>query len=152
MRFCLDALQYLPDQATKFVGNYSDGLIVSQTRHIAAIENFEDASFVFGRRIGSLIQNPPHMTVALRRPAAVVHFRALFIARACAYPRGEMLLGRKGRCGGTHFGNDLLRRSLTPGHAMKASHREQAFGAVLGKALQPLNGGKALIPILVALQ
>ena len=84
-------MQYLPDQAAKFVSNYSNGLIVSQTRHIAAIENLEDASFVFGRRIGSLIQNPPHMTVALRRPAAVVHFRALFIPRACAYPRGEML-------------------------------------------------------------
>jgi hypothetical protein len=47
---------------------------------------------------------------------------------------------------------DLLTTSLTPGHAMKASDRQQAFGAVLGKALQPLNGGKALIPILVALQ
>jgi hypothetical protein len=56
------AVQYLPDQATKFVGNYSDGLIVSHPRHVAAIENFENASFVFDRRIGSLIQNPPHMT------------------------------------------------------------------------------------------
>jgi hypothetical protein len=73
-------VQYLPDQATKFVGNYSSGLIVSQTRHVAAIENLEDASFEFDRRIGGLIQNPPHMTVALRRPAAVVHFCALFRA------------------------------------------------------------------------
>jgi hypothetical protein len=64
-------VQYLPDQATKFVSNYSDGLIVSHTRNVAAIENFEDASFVFDRRIGSLIQNPPHVTVALWRPAAV---------------------------------------------------------------------------------
>ena len=72
-------VQYLPDQVTKFVGNYSNGLIVSQTRHVAAIENLEDASFEFNRRIGGLIQNPPRMTVALRRPAAVVHFRALFI-------------------------------------------------------------------------
>jgi len=55
-----------------------------------------------------LIQNPPHMTVALRRAAAAVHFRTLFIPRACAYPRGEMLLGRKSRCGGAHFRNDLL--------------------------------------------
>ena len=103
------SVQYLPDQAAKFVSNYSNGLIVPQTRHIAAIENLEDTSFVFDRCIGSLIQNPPHVTVALRRPAAAVHLRALFIPRACAYPRGEMLLGRKGRCGGTHFGNDLLR-------------------------------------------
>jgi len=94
-------VQYLPDQATKFVSNYSNGLIVSQARHIAAIENLEDASFEFGRCIGSLIQNPPHVTVALRRTATAVNFRAFFIARACAYPRGEMLLGRKDRCGGT---------------------------------------------------
>jgi hypothetical protein len=38
------SVQDLPDQAAKFVGNYSNGLIVSQTRHIAAIENLEDAS------------------------------------------------------------------------------------------------------------
>jgi hypothetical protein len=68
-------VQYLPDQATKFVGNYSDGLIVSHTRHVAAIENFEDASFVFDRRIGSLIQNPPRVTVALWQPAAVLAAR-----------------------------------------------------------------------------
>jgi hypothetical protein len=61
------------------VGNYSNGLIVSHTWHVAAIENLEDASLVFGCRIGSLIQNSPHLTVALRRPAAAVHFRALFI-------------------------------------------------------------------------
>jgi len=108
--FVLDSLvQYLPDQAAKFVSNYSNGLIVSQAWHVAAIENLKDASSVFDRRIGSLIQNPPHMMVALRRTAAAVHFRALFIPRACAYPRGAMLLGRKSRCGGTYFGNDLLR-------------------------------------------
>jgi hypothetical protein len=82
------SVQYLPDQATKFVGNYSNGLIVSHTWHGAAIENLEDASLVFGCRMGSLIQNPSHLTVALRRPAAAVHFRALFIPRTCAYPRG----------------------------------------------------------------
>jgi hypothetical protein len=48
-------VQYLPDQATKFVGNYSNGLIMAQTRHTAVVENLEDASFEFGRCIGSLI-------------------------------------------------------------------------------------------------
>jgi len=96
-------VQYLPDQTTKSVGDYSNGLIMSQTRHTAVVDNFEDASLEFGRCIGSLIQNPPHVTVALRGPAAAVHFRALFIAGACAYPRGKMLLGRKSRCGGTYL-------------------------------------------------
>lgn len=47
---------------------------------------------------------------------------------------------------------DLLTTSFTPGYAMKASDPFQAFGAIIGKALRPLNEGKGLIPILVALQ
>jgi len=47
---------------------------------------------------------------------------------------------------------DLLTTSPTSGHAMKAEDPSKAFGAVLGKALRPLDGGRGLIPILVALQ
>jgi hypothetical protein len=47
---------------------------------------------------------------------------------------------------------DLLTTSLTPGHAMKASDQAEAFGAVIGKALQPLATGHGLIPVLVALK
>ncbi len=47
---------------------------------------------------------------------------------------------------------DLLTTSDTPGHAMKATDQQRAFGAVLGKALRPLASGSGLIPILVALQ
>jgi hypothetical protein len=47
---------------------------------------------------------------------------------------------------------DLLTTSATPGHAMKASDPSRAFGAVIGKALRPLDGGLGLIPVLIALQ
>ncbi len=47
---------------------------------------------------------------------------------------------------------DLLTTARTPGHAMRASDRSRAFGAVLGKALAPLPHGRGLIPILVSLQ
>jgi len=47
---------------------------------------------------------------------------------------------------------DLLTTSLTPGHAMKATDPLKAFGAVIGKALSPLDKGQELIPILIALQ
>jgi hypothetical protein len=47
---------------------------------------------------------------------------------------------------------DLLTTSPTSGHAMKAVDRGRAFGAVLGKALRPLPGGRGLVPILVTLQ
>jgi hypothetical protein len=47
---------------------------------------------------------------------------------------------------------DLLTTSDTPGHAMRASDPLLAFGAVIGKALRPLEEGQDLIPILIALQ
>ena len=47
---------------------------------------------------------------------------------------------------------DLLTTSPTPGYAMKAADPNCAFGAVIGKALQPLAEGRGLIPILIALQ
>jgi hypothetical protein len=47
---------------------------------------------------------------------------------------------------------DLLTTSPTPGHAMKADDPLKAFGAVIGKALRPLDEGEGLIPILIALQ
>jgi hypothetical protein len=47
---------------------------------------------------------------------------------------------------------DLLTPSPTPGHAMKASDPSRAFGAVIGKALRPLQKGQGLVPVLVALQ
>jgi hypothetical protein len=47
---------------------------------------------------------------------------------------------------------DLLTTSPTSGHAMKAEHAQNAFGAVIGKALQAMGAGQGLIPILIALQ
>jgi hypothetical protein len=47
---------------------------------------------------------------------------------------------------------DLLTTSATPGHAMLASDRQRAFGAVIGKALADLDSGCALVPVLVSLQ
>jgi hypothetical protein len=47
---------------------------------------------------------------------------------------------------------DLLTTSPTTGHAMKACDPARAFGATIGKALQPLTGGLGLVTILVALQ
>lgn len=47
---------------------------------------------------------------------------------------------------------DLLTTSDTLGYAMKAADPFRAFGTVIGKALQPLNEGQGLIPILISLQ
>jgi hypothetical protein len=47
---------------------------------------------------------------------------------------------------------DLLTTADTAGHAMRASAPERTFGAVLGKALTPLESGTGLVLALVSLQ
>jgi len=46
---------------------------------------------------------------------------------------------------------DLLTTSMAPGYAMKAADPLRAFGAVIGKALEPLREGRGLVRILVGL-
>jgi len=47
---------------------------------------------------------------------------------------------------------DLLTTSCTPGHAMAAADVARRPGAVIGKALGPLDTGRGLVPMLVSLQ
>ena len=47
---------------------------------------------------------------------------------------------------------DLLVTSSTPGYAMKGTDRGLMLGAVVGKALEPLQKGTGVIQVLVTLQ
>jgi hypothetical protein len=47
---------------------------------------------------------------------------------------------------------DLLTSSDIPGYAMKATDPLKGFGAVIGKALKPLVGGRGSIPVIISLQ
>jgi hypothetical protein len=47
---------------------------------------------------------------------------------------------------------DLLTSSPTPGHAMKATDPVRAQGAIIGKAMSPLENGRGLVLVLVSLQ
>jgi len=47
---------------------------------------------------------------------------------------------------------DLLTTSDTPGHAMKATDRDRAHGAIIGKAMTGLKEGKGHVLVLVNLQ
>jgi len=47
---------------------------------------------------------------------------------------------------------DLLVTSSTAGHAMKGTDRSKMLGAVVGKALEPLEEGNGVIQVLVTLQ
>jgi hypothetical protein len=80
------SVQNLPDEPAKAMGDYPDCLIVSEARYIPSVEDLEDASFVFDRRVGGLIENAPQVTVALWRPVTMAHARALVIAGAGTDP------------------------------------------------------------------
>src|SRR5262249_963508 len=103
-------VQDLPNETTLPMGNGPDRLFMPQAGYRAAIDGLEDRSLSFHGSVGRLIENSPHGTVAFGGPMAVVHPRALVVAGACPYPRGEALLRGKCRCGGTHFGENLLGR------------------------------------------
>jgi len=47
---------------------------------------------------------------------------------------------------------DLLVSSSTPGYAMKGTDRDRMMGAVIGKALAPLETGSGVIEVLISLQ
>ncbi|MBD3299621.1 MAG: hypothetical protein GF341_13275 [candidate division Zixibacteria bacterium] len=47
---------------------------------------------------------------------------------------------------------DLLTTSDVPGHAMRVADYERAQGAIIGKAMEPLNSGRGLVLTLVNLQ
>jgi hypothetical protein len=47
---------------------------------------------------------------------------------------------------------DLLTTSNTPGYAMKATDRERSHGAIIGKAMSPLEKGEGLVLVLINLQ
>ncbi len=53
---------------------------------------------------------------------------------------------------GPIMAGDLLVTSSTPGYAMKGTDRDRMLGAVVGKALEPLQKGSGVIQVLVTLQ
>jgi hypothetical protein len=75
-----------PDEAAKPMGNGPDGLIVPQARYQSAIDDLEDGSFRLGRGVGSLIQNAPHVAIALRGAVTLGYFCTFFLAKACSHP------------------------------------------------------------------
>jgi hypothetical protein len=83
-------MQNDPDQVTEAMRNYADCFVMSQARHETTVHDLEDAPLAFDSSIRSLIENAAHLAVALWRVPAAVHARALFLSRACPYPRGEL--------------------------------------------------------------
>jgi hypothetical protein len=86
-----------------------------------------------------------------RKPGIVLGKRFQTIERMPVALAGTVFCRVDAHYGAIRAG-DLLTTSPTPGHAMKATDGERSRGAILGKALRPLEHGQGLIPVLVALQ
>jgi hypothetical protein len=85
------------------------------------------------------------------KPGIVLDKRASDVTRQPVALLGKVYCKADARYGAIAAG-DLLTTSPTLGHAMKAAHPAKAFGAVIGKALAPLETGAGLVPVLIALQ
>lgn len=85
------------------------------------------------------------------RPGIVLDRRTADVSRTVVALVGKVYCKVDAQYGPIEMG-DLLTPSPTPGHAMKASDPGRAFGSVIGKALRPLQEGRGMVPVLVALQ
>jgi hypothetical protein len=61
---CHTLVEDLPCDAAKPMGHRPDGFAVPAPRRQSSIQNLKHAAFGFHGRVGSLIQNAPHMPVA----------------------------------------------------------------------------------------
>ena len=85
------------------------------------------------------------------RPGLILNRSAATKAHAPVGVSGRVVCKADAQFGRIDVG-DLLTTSEVPGVAMKASHRDRAFGCVVGKALQPLAEGAGEIMVLVGLR
>lgn len=85
------------------------------------------------------------------RPGIVLDKRADLPGRKPVALMGKVYCKVDARHGRIAVG-DLLTTSPTVGHAMRASDATAAFGAVIGKAMQPWDEGLGLIAVVIALQ
>lgn len=90
---------------------------------------------------------------ARARPLLSPEMAGLPLRSRCGTDGGGEFLAAVHSLGETVAGEgDLLVTSSTPGHAMRGSRRKRMLGAVLGKALEPLEKGTGTIGVLVVLQ
>jgi hypothetical protein len=87
----------------------------------------------------------------LYRPGIVLDDQGPSLDRLSVSLMGKAFCRVDGSYGHIAVG-DLLTTSSTPGHAMKASDPQRAFGAVIGKAMQPWDSAeRGIIAVLIAL-
>jgi hypothetical protein len=86
------------------------------------------------------------------QPALTLDHRSASVEPRCAIAMMGKVYCKVDADQGAIMVGDLLTTSPTIGHAMRAADKVRAFGAVIGKALQPIARGRGMITVLVSLQ
>lgn len=113
---------------------------------IAGCGELEPSRLPYDKRVAGIISGAGTL-----RPAIILDSQQSERGRAIVALFGKVYCKVDADAGSVEVG-DLLTTSAISGHAMKAADSGQSFGAVIGKALQPMKSGKGLIPVLIALQ
>jgi hypothetical protein len=105
-------------------------------------ERVAESNLAYDRRVVGVIAGAGYFRPGIRLSLAGCggnEVPIVLVARVNCLVKGAVAIG------------DLPTRSELPGHTMRAGELLRAFGAVLGKALQPVVAGAALVPVLIGL-
>ena len=106
----------------------------------------------------------PVIEILAAIPSVAYGFFALVVFAPLLQDRGGTIIAIVGCVGAACVGgflimilSDIARHKLPegirrPGHAMKATDRARATGAIIGKAMTPLAEGRGLVLVVVNLQ
>jgi hypothetical protein len=134
------------DCAEQFDIAHADRVEPGTVMALADDGRLEESQIAYDRRVAGVISG-----AGSYKPGIVLDRQEQQLDRKPIALAGKAYCKADAQYGAIETG-DLLTTSPTPGHAMKAADQVKAFGAVIGKALRPLKGGRGLIPILIALQ
>jgi hypothetical protein len=137
-----DFAEALPARGDRAGYEPGDVLVVSTK----APGKVEKASRPYDPRVAGIYSTRPGMLGADKNGTSPVDADEVPVAIVGIVPTKVSAMNGRIRVG------DLLTTSSTPGYAMRCANRVKCVGAIVGKALEPLAGGKGVIKMLVMLR
>jgi hypothetical protein len=137
-----DFAEALPARGDRAAYEPGDVLVVSTS----APGHVEKASRPYDVRVAGIYSTRPGMLGADKNGTSRVDPDEVPVAIVGIVPAKVAAMNGPIRVG------DLLTTSSIPGYAMRCTSRVKCVGAIVGKALEPLAGGKGVIKVLVMLR
>ena len=126
-----DIAEYMPSQEKLEAG---DVVVIN----LKNSENILKSSKAYDKAVAGIVSTKPGVTLGKETDGNLLALAGRVPTKVSA-ENGPIEIG------------DLLTTSSTSGHAMKCTDMQKCFGALVGKALEPLNKGTGKIIVLVTL-